>query len=188
MEPIPKEIPKEIKSGNETFIQPSHQAQAFAIHFKTKVEKVVNENQINHHVNNGRRLVECANHNFFTHELIYEILLSLKNKTCFGSDIIPLKVLKDGVNYLAQPILKLMNLIYDQNHVPEQWKMEKRIIPLHKKVLRPIEKTIAQFQICAQHQKYLKKPFWQGSCRLRKKVTWILQVLSNMDFRKREAQ
>ena len=125
-------IPKEIKSGTELFVTPSHQAQAFANYFKTKVERVVEEKQINHHVNNGRRIVECGNHNFFTLDLVHKIMMNLKHKPCFGSDRIPLKVLRDGVGFLAHPILRLMNLIYEQIHVPEQWKVS-RIIPLHKK-------------------------------------------------------
>jgi len=56
----------------------------------------------------------------------------LKSKPCFGSDRIPLRVLRDGVGFLAHPTWKLMNLIYEQKHVPEQWKVS-RIIPLHKK-------------------------------------------------------
>ena len=125
-------IPKELKNGTEVFVTPGHQAQAFANYFRTKVEKVVEENQINHHVNNGTRLVVCSSQNFFTLELVREIMLDLKYKPCFGSDRIPLKVLKDGVDFLAQPILELMNLIYAQKNVPEQWKIS-RIIPLHKK-------------------------------------------------------
>jgi endonuclease/exonuclease/phosphatase family metal-dependent hydrolase len=125
-------IPKEIKSGTERYVTPSHQAQAFANYFKAKVEKVVEENQINHQVNNGTRIVDCDNHNFFTLDLVRKIIMDLKYKPCFGSDRIPLKVLKDGIDFLAQPILQLMNLIYEQNEVPKQWKVS-RIIPLHKK-------------------------------------------------------
>ena len=125
-------IPKEIKNGTELFVTPVQQAEAFARYFKSKVEKVVEENQISPHVKNGAKIVECGSHNFFTLELVRKIMLDLKYKPCFGSDRIPLKVLKDGVDFLAQPILQLMNLIYGQNHVPEQWKIS-RIIPLHKK-------------------------------------------------------
>ena len=125
-------IPKEIKSETELLVTPGDQAQAFANFFQAKVEKVVEENQINQHVNNGTRLVECGCYNFFTLDLVQGIMMELKSKPCFGSDRVPLKVLRDGVRFLAQPILKLMNLIYEQKHVPEQWKIS-RIIPLHKK-------------------------------------------------------
>ena len=123
-------IPKEIRKSTEIFVTPVHQAEAFANYFKTKVEKVVEENQINPHVNNGTRIVECGSHIFFMLEFVRKIMMDLKNKPCFGSVRIPMKVFKDGVDFLAQPILKLMNPIYEQNNVPEQWKIS-RIIPLH---------------------------------------------------------
>ena len=92
-------IPKELKNGTQVFVTPGHQAQAFARFFKTKVEKGVEENQINHNVNNGMKLVECGSQNFFTLELVHKIMLDLKYKPCIGSDRIPLKVLKDGVDF-----------------------------------------------------------------------------------------
>ena len=110
----------------------TNQAEAFASYLKTKVEKVVEENQINPHVINETRIVECSNHNFFTLDLVHSIMVDHKKKPCFGSDRIPMKVLKDGVDFLAKPILRLMNLIFEQNRVPGQWKIF-RITPLCKK-------------------------------------------------------
>ena len=161
-------IPKELKNGTEVFVMPGHQAQAFANYFKTKVEKVVEENQINHQVNNGTRLVVCGSHNFFTLELVRDIMLDLKYKPCFGSDRIPLKVLKDGVNFLAQPILELMNLIYAQKHVPEQWKIS-RIIPLHKKGPRThIENYRPIANLCSTSKIFEKAILARIACKLKK--------------------
>jgi hypothetical protein len=81
-------IPKEIKSGTELLVTPEDQAEAFAGFFKAKVEKVVTENQINQHVNNGTRLVECGDYNFFTLDLVLKIMMELKSKPSFGSDSI----------------------------------------------------------------------------------------------------
>jgi hypothetical protein len=103
---------KEIKNGIELLTTPGKQAEAFANVFKSKWDKIVEENQKKHD-HKGTRLVDCGNYNFFMYNFIHEIMTDLKSKPCFGSDRIPLKVLREGVRFQAQSILKLMILIYE---------------------------------------------------------------------------
>jgi len=48
-----------------------------------------------------------------------------------------------------------MDMIYQTKTLPEKWKVA-RIIPLHKKELKMISKTIEQYQTSEWHQRYLK--------------------------------
>jgi hypothetical protein len=57
---------------------------------------------------------------------------TLKEKRSYGSDNIPFKVLKDAHEILVKPYDRLLNKIYDQNIIPEQWKKSRKL-PLHKK-------------------------------------------------------
>ena len=57
---------------------------------------------------------------------------NLKDKSSYGSDNIPVKVLRDAHEILVKPYHRLLNKIYNQNIIPEQWKTS-RILPLHKK-------------------------------------------------------
>ncbi len=57
---------------------------------------------------------------------------TLKEKRSYGLDNIPVKVLKDAREILVKPYHRLLNKIYDQNIIPEQWK-KSRILLLHKK-------------------------------------------------------
>ena len=47
-------------------------------------------------------------------------------------DNIPVQILKDGCDILLKPYHRLLNKIYEQNLIPEQWKTS-RVLPLHKK-------------------------------------------------------
>ena len=69
---------------------------------------------------------------FFTEEKVFEVMNNLKDKSSYGFDNIPVKVLRDAHQILAKPYHKLLNKIYHQNIIPEQWKTS-RILPLHKK-------------------------------------------------------
>ena len=57
---------------------------------------------------------------------------NFKEKNSYGFDNVPLRVMRVGALILAKPLHKLLNLIYEQKQIPEQWKTS-RIIPLHKK-------------------------------------------------------
>ncbi len=57
---------------------------------------------------------------------------NLKEKPSYGFDNIPMRVLKDGVNYLAKTYLILMKKVCEQGKIPLQWKTS-RVILLFKK-------------------------------------------------------
>jgi hypothetical protein len=70
--------------------------------------------------------------NFFTEENVSQVMNNLKDKTLYGFDNIPVKVLRDAHQILTKPYHKLLNKMYNQNIIPEQWKTS-RILPLYKK-------------------------------------------------------
>jgi hypothetical protein len=81
---------------------------------------------------NGEEKVNVDSVDFFTEEKVFEVMKNLKDKSSYGFDNIPVKVLRDAHQILAKPYHKLLNKIYNQNIIPEQWKTS-RILPLHKK-------------------------------------------------------
>ena len=107
-------------------------AQGFADFFKQKVEDITKGTTVKQNVFNGEKKVDAESENFFTEEKVEKVMKSLKDKSSYGSDNIPVKVLKDAHEILVKPYHRLLNKIYDQNIIPEQWKTA-RILPLHKK-------------------------------------------------------
>jgi hypothetical protein len=83
-------------------------------------------------INIGERVLFEPETNNFTLENVTKVMAELKPKTCYGYNNIPVKILNDGITYLLSPFHKLLNMIYNQKVIPEQWKTS-RIIPLHKK-------------------------------------------------------
>jgi hypothetical protein len=125
-------IPEQIVNGNISTNQPEERAQLFADFFKNKVEKIVTETVIDPNVSNGDKVIHSNNKNFFSLLDVEQVILSLKPKNCYGYDNIPLRILKDGISILLKPMHELMNLIYQQHYIPDQWRIS-RVIPLHKK-------------------------------------------------------
>ena len=80
----------------------------------------------------GGRVIYAEEFNFVNLHKVQDIIKNLKQKNCYGCYRIPLRVLKDRYTILGKPVYELMNKIYKQRKIPEQWKMS-RIIPLHKK-------------------------------------------------------
>ena len=105
--------------------------EAFADYFKSKVENITAECQIDEDVYNGQRLMNVNNENFMTESNVKRCLMDLKIKNCEGVDRIPLRILNDGAEFLYRPITALMNLIYTTQMIPDQWRQAK-IIPTHK--------------------------------------------------------
>ena len=125
-------IPANLVHGDKIFVGNNEKAQAFADFFRLKIEDITNQVNRDETVNNGQQHPQVANKKFFTLEIVKETMLSLKDKSCYGFDNIPLKVLRDGAEILAPVFHELMNKIYDQKVVPEKWRTS-RILPLHKK-------------------------------------------------------
>jgi len=107
-------------------------ADSFASHLINKLDGIRKDCKIDAHVFNGSKLFEEENENFFTPEKVESEINNLKNKTCYGMDRIPVIIIRDASMYLKGPITLLLNKIYDQKFIPEQWKTS-RIIPLYKK-------------------------------------------------------
>ena len=63
---------------------------------------------------------------------IIEALKTIKVKNCEGFDRIPQRILVEGSRYLAPPLIKLFDMIYNKCEIPEQWRISK-IIPIYKK-------------------------------------------------------
>ena len=125
-------IPTEMKRGENTFKTDESKAQGFADFFKRKVEDIVAETEIDQDVFNGSKMVDATSENFFTYENVTKAMQSLKDKSSYGLDNIPVKVLRDGYEILSRPYHRLLNKIYDQRVIPEQWKTS-RVLPLYKR-------------------------------------------------------
>ena len=104
----------------------------FAKFFKDKVADIVEEQQINDSVYNGKRKICCSDLHFMTIDNIVEAVKSLKNKNSEGHDRIPQRILIDGIEILKYPLSYLFNQIYVDKKVPEQWLISK-ITPIFKK-------------------------------------------------------
>ena len=126
------QIPNEMTQSNKEFKTDESIAQGFANFFEKKVEDIVARTEIDPNVYNGKKKVDSASKNFFTEENVSKAMQNLKDKTCYGIDNIPVKILKDGYDILLKPYHRLLNKIYEQNLIPEQWKTS-RVLPLHKK-------------------------------------------------------
>jgi endonuclease/exonuclease/phosphatase family metal-dependent hydrolase len=126
------QIPRKMMYNNQELETDEEMAQGFADFFKQKVEKITNGTAINPNVYNGAERPATDTENFFTEEKVSAVMRDLKDKSSYGPDNIPVKVLRDAHKILAKPYHRLLNKIYHQNEIPEQWKTS-RILPLYKK-------------------------------------------------------
>ena len=117
---------------NDEPIPKNNVPDSFAEFFNNKVKLLANEAKINQNTYNGKAKVITTDENFMTYDAIMECLKSIKIKNCEGYDRIPQRILTDGAIHLASPLKNLLNLIYTQNEIPEQWLMAK-VTPIHKK-------------------------------------------------------
>ena len=96
------------------------------------MKKITESTKIEQNVFNGTTKTTMDSKNFFTEEKVSAVMKNLKDKSSYGSDNIPIKVLRDAHEILVRPYHRLLNKIYEQNTIPEQWKTS-RILPLYKK-------------------------------------------------------
>jgi hypothetical protein len=126
------QIPEKMIYNNEKLETDESLAQGFADFFRQKVEKITESTTIEQNVFNGKTKTNADSGNFFTEEKVSAVMKNLTDKSSYGSDNIPVKVLRDAHEILVKPYHRLLNKIYNQNIIPEQWKTS-RILPLHKK-------------------------------------------------------
>lgn len=125
-------FPQVMSHDGNDYTDDAGKAQAFATFFREKINTIVTQTRMDPEVFNGEVLRRAENKNFFTIDNIEQAMSGLKDKTCFGFDNIPVRILKDGMEVLSRPFCNLFNLIYDQKITPEKWRTA-RVIPLHKK-------------------------------------------------------
>ena len=121
-----------MQAPNGDYIGKDNLPEAFAEFFKNKVENILTETMIDDSIYNGRQKIIPDETCFMSKEDITECFKTLKLKNTEGYDRIPQRILKDGIDHLIQPYYILMNKIYNQKTIPEQWSISK-IIPTHKK-------------------------------------------------------
>ena len=124
-------IPKQmfVESGISV---PDHDLpDTFARFFDKKVKDILTSVSIDEEVYNGKELINANSTMFMDSQSIKECVLSLKLKNAEGYDRIPQRILRDGLEYLLQPLTKLFELIYKLRQVPDQWLISKTI-PVYK--------------------------------------------------------
>ena len=126
------QIPIEMTCEDKIYKTDDSLAQGFADFFKKKVEDIIARTKIDYNIYNGSKKVDAVSENYFTLENVLKTMQNLKDKSCYGVDNIPVKILRDGCKILAKPYYILLNKIYNQKVIPEQWKTS-RILPLYKK-------------------------------------------------------
>ena len=129
IEPTP--LPAKINKGG-TIYDRNDAPEAFADFFKHKITDLERNLKIKNDVYNGSKIIKSAETNFMTHERVVECLKEIKVKNSEGYDRIPMRILNEGAEVLGYPLSVLFNKIYEQNVIPEQWKVAK-VLPLHKK-------------------------------------------------------
>ena len=125
-------LPPKMYHNNNQEIPSQELPDMFALHFKEKVDIIIRESTIDHDVYNGKRKIQANCENFMTPNNIIEALKTIKVKNCEGFDRIPQRILVEGSRYLAPPLIKLFDMIYNKCEIPEQWRISK-IIPIYKK-------------------------------------------------------
>jgi hypothetical protein len=87
----------------------------FADHFKSKVDNIINETDLNETIYNGKQKIIPEKLNFISIDNVRECVNSIKMRNVEGFDRIPQKVLIDGCDHLVGPFTVLFNEIYSKN-------------------------------------------------------------------------
>jgi len=125
-------VPEMMKLDGRKITQNSAKASAFASIFTAKVNAVRESTRVDPGVFNGHQEIFAADSNFFTEDLIKEIVKELKDSKSFGPDRIPMVFYRDGTEQLTICLVQLFQKIYLERKIPDQWKCC-RILPLFKK-------------------------------------------------------
>jgi hypothetical protein len=107
------QIPSKMLYNGQELEMDESMAQGFADFFKQKVEDITKSTVVKKDVFNGEKKVDAESENFFTEERVKEVMKTLKDKSSYGSDNIPVKVLKDAHEILVKPYYRLLNKIYN---------------------------------------------------------------------------
>ena len=119
-------------SLNGLSINPNDLPDSFAVFFRNKVQRIVENTKIDPGVYNGRNKIVVDDRFFMNYNDVKECMSTLKHKNCEGFDRIPLRIISESCEILVPTFAELFRKIYYQNKIPEQWKVAK-IIPIHKK-------------------------------------------------------
>ena len=65
---------------------------------------------IDPNIYNGEVRIQMANKNFMTREKVMQAMKDLKIKNCEGSDLIPQRILIEGIDILHSPFSALFNM------------------------------------------------------------------------------
>jgi len=122
----------EISWGDLKAENDEQKSKMFAEFFQKKIADLTSKAAIDDEVFNGHQYPIPGDHNFFNLELVERILKSTKKAQCAGFDRIPMIYVSDLAEFLAPIIHLLFCKIYEQNLIPEQWKIGK-ITPIPKK-------------------------------------------------------
>jgi hypothetical protein len=99
----------------------------FGSHFDTKIKSALDKISVRDGVYNKGRQVHSENKMFMLDSDIWECVKSLKAKNSEGMDRIPKGIVMDGKDILVKPLVGLLELIYSQSTVPDQWLIAKTI-------------------------------------------------------------
>jgi hypothetical protein len=94
--------------------------EAFADFFDSKVRQLVLDSEIDPNIHNGKRKIYCNNSFFMSRDYILDCVSTLKIKNCKSYDIIPQRVIKDGITHLIVPLSNLFKAIYETKRIPDQ--------------------------------------------------------------------
>ena len=116
------ELPETIyHEGNE--IDSQELEEKFADYFEDKITRLTSNAIINPNVYNGLNKIHVPNENFMTPEKVMQAMKELKIKNCEGADLIPQRILAEGIEVLHGPFCALFSLVYKNKQIPEQWKL-----------------------------------------------------------------
>lgn len=123
-------IPSRMLLEDDVATSDREKAELFARHFEDKMNTTTEPPKPQ--VNNGEKILDIPDTRIeIGEDLVMHVLTNLKNKTCYGFDRLPMRLLKDAKEHLKRPMTILFNKIADEG-VPEIWKTS-RIIPIYKK-------------------------------------------------------
>ena len=125
------DIPPNLTLNGNTIIN-VNRAEGFAAHFHEKTARLIDSCDTKSNVYNGLNKLLVVDRFFREEADIRECLQPLKPKMCEGYDRIPTRVIYDAREILTPTLKSLFRKIYDQNVVPDQWKIA-QINPIHKK-------------------------------------------------------